>query len=81
MQRKITSIILPKGEKEDYYKNQFVELMRYISDEHKDAIKFEQKKDVMKLQIKNTFELPERLLEFLIDISASIKELFVKVEE
>jgi len=55
MQRKTTSIILPKDEKEDYYKNQFVELMRYISDEHKDAIRFEQKKDVMRLQIKNTF--------------------------
>jgi transcription-repair coupling factor (superfamily II helicase) len=83
MQRKITNIILPKGEKEDYYKNQFVELMRYILDEHKETIKFEQKKDlpagrqgVMRLQIKNTFESPEKLLEFLIDISSSIKELF-----
>ena len=81
MQRKVTTIILPKAEKEDYYKNQFVELMRYILNEHKETIKFDQKKDVMKLQIKNTFESPERLLEFLIDISASIKELFVKVEE
>jgi transcription-repair coupling factor (superfamily II helicase) len=76
MQRKITTIILPKGEKEDYYKNQFVELMRYILDEHKETIEFEQKKDVMRLQIKNTFESPEKLLEFLIDVSSSIKGLF-----
>ena len=36
----------------------------------------EQKKDVMRLQIKNTFESPEKLLEFLIDVSSSIKGLF-----
>jgi transcription-repair coupling factor (superfamily II helicase) len=76
MQRKIVNIILPKGEKEDYYKHQFVELMRYILDEHKETIKFEQKKEVMRLQIKNTFESPEKLLEFLIEISSRIKKLF-----
>jgi transcription-repair coupling factor (superfamily II helicase) len=76
MQRKITNVILPKGEKEDYYKHQFVELMRYILDEHKETIKFEQKKEVMRLQIKNTFESPEQLLEFLIEISSSISKLF-----
>jgi transcription-repair coupling factor (superfamily II helicase) len=81
MQRKITNIILPKGEKEDYYKHQFVELMRYILDEHKETIKFEQKKDVMRLQIENTFESPEKLLEFLIEISSSINELFRNTEE
>jgi transcription-repair coupling factor (superfamily II helicase) len=76
IQRKITTVLLPKGEKEDYYKNQFVELMRYILDEHKETIKFEQKKSVMRLQIMNTFELPEKLLEFLIEISSSINNLF-----
>ena len=81
MQRKIITIILPKGEKEDYYNNQFVELMRYILDEHKETIKFEQKKELMRLQIKNTFESPEKLLGFLIDVSSNIKELFVTVEE
>jgi transcription-repair coupling factor (superfamily II helicase) len=76
IQRKITTVLLPKGEKEDYYKNQFVELMRYILDEHKETIKFEQKKSVMRLQIMNTFESPEKLLEFLIEISSSINNLF-----
>ena len=76
MQRKSTTIILPKGEKEDYYKNQFVELMRYILDEHKETIEFEQKKKIMRLQIKNKFESPEKLLDFLIEISSNIKGLF-----
>ena len=80
MQRKIVSIILPKGEKEDYYKHQFVELMRFILDQHKETIKFEQKKDVMRLQIKNKFDSPEKLLEYLIDISSNINELFSNTE-
>ena len=77
----ITNIILPKGEKEDYYKHQFVELMRYILDGHKETIKFEQKKDIMRLQIKNTFESPEKLLEFLIEISSSISKLFTTPDQ
>ena len=86
MHRNVVTIILPKGEKEDYYKHQFVELMRYIFDEHKETVKFEQKKDlpagrqgVMKLIIKNTFPTPEQLLEFLISFSKNVKDLFQKV--
>ena len=76
MQRKVVTIILPKGEKEDYYKYQFVELMRYILDEHKETIKFDQKKDVMKLVIKNKFKTPEDLLKYLIDFSNEVIKLF-----
>ena len=76
MQRKIVNIILPKGEKEDYYKIKFVELMRYILDQHKDLVKFEQKNDVMRLIIKNNFESAESLLEFLIKFSLNVSELF-----
>ena len=80
MHRNVVTIILPKGEKEDYYKHQFVELMRYILDEHKEAVKFEQKKDVMKLIIKNNFPTPELLLEFLISFSKNVRDLFQKDE-
>ncbi len=76
MQRKAVTIILPKGEKEDYYKYQFVELMRYILYEHKETIKFDQKKEVMKLVIKNKFTNPEELLLFLIKLSQNISALF-----
>ena len=80
MQRNVVTIILPRGEKEDYYNHHFVELMRYILDEHKETVKFEQKKEVMKLIIKNNFTTPEQLLEFLISFSRSVKDLFQKVE-
>jgi transcription-repair coupling factor (superfamily II helicase) len=76
MQRKAVTIILPKGEKEDYYKYQFVELMHYILDEHKETVKFDQKKDVMKLVIKNKFKTPEDLLKYLIDFSNEVIKLF-----
>lgn len=87
MQRNVITIILPKGEKEDYYKHHFVELMRYILDDHKETVKFEQKNDlpagrqgVMKLLIKNNFTTPEQLLEFLISFSKSTKSLFENKE-
>ena len=76
MQRKVVNIILPKGQKEEYYKIKFVELMRFILDEHKDTVKFEQKNDVMRLIIKNNFESAEALLEFLIKFSLNVSELF-----
>jgi len=76
MNKKSVTVLLPKGQKEDYYKYKFVELMRFILDEHKESVKFEQKEDVMKLIIKNIFETPEKLLEFLIDFSKSVRSLF-----
>ncbi len=51
IQRKNIFIILPKGEKEDYYKQKFVHLMQHIMNSHKNSIKFTQQKDVLKLVI------------------------------
>jgi transcription-repair coupling factor (superfamily II helicase) len=75
IQRKNVIIILPKGEKEDYYKYQFVELMRFILQEYKSQIKLEQKKDTMKLLINNKFSSPEDLLNFLIKFSSEVMDL------
>ncbi|MFO7446395.1 MAG: transcription-repair coupling factor [Ignavibacteriaceae bacterium] len=81
IQRKNILIILPKGEKEDYYKVRFVELMRFIMDEYKDRIKFSQQKEVMKLVISNNFESPEKLLEFLIKFTKEVAALNLPEEE
>jgi len=82
IQRKNIFIILPRGEKEDYYKIKFVELMRFILDEYKDKIKFDQKKDVMKLVLVNNFESPEKIMHFLINFSSEVMNLFgVEVKE
>lgn len=76
MKKNVVTILLPKGEKEDYYKFKFVELMRYILEKHKDKVKFEQKGETMKLIIKNNFETPEKLLVFLNSFSREVSVLF-----
>jgi transcription-repair coupling factor (superfamily II helicase) len=76
MNNKIVTVLLPKGQKEDYYKYKFVELMRFILAKHKESVKFEQKNDIMKLVIKNNFASPEKLLEFLVEFSMSVSDLF-----
>ncbi len=76
MGRERIIIILPKGEREDYYKYKFVELMRFILDNYKDTVSFKQDKDIMKLIIKNNYESPEQLLAFLITFCNEVIELF-----
>ena len=76
IQRKNIFIILPRGEKEDYYKVRFVELMRFILDHYKDKIKFNQQKEVMKLVIENRFEKAEDILSYLITFCGRVSKLF-----
>lgn len=78
IQRKNIHIILPRGQKEDYYKVRFVELMRFIMDEsaYKDNIKFNQQKEVMKLVVENRFEKPEDILSYLITFCSRVSKLF-----
>lgn len=78
IQRKNIHIILPRGEKEDYYKIRFVELMRFIMDNtaYKEKIKFSQQKEVMKLVLENKFEKPEDILSFLITFCSRVAKLF-----
>lgn len=80
IQRKNIFLILPKGNREEYYKYKFVELMRFIMDNYKDRIKFSQQKETMKLIIPNNFETPEKILEFLIEFCEEVHELFTPVE-
>ena len=79
IQRKNIFIILPRGEKEDYYKHQFIELMRFIMDNYKDTIRFSQQKEVMKLSIPNKFETPEKTMNFLQGFCEKVAELLTKV--
>ena len=78
IQRKNIHIILPRGQKEDYYKVRFVELMRFIYDEpaYKNKIKFIQQKEVMKLVVENRFEKPEDILSYLITFCGRVSKLF-----
>ena len=76
MQRERTIIILPKGDREEYYKFKFVEMMRFILDKYKKTISFKQDKDIMKLIITNNYESPKVLLTFLIKFCDEVIDLF-----
>ncbi len=58
--------------------------MKFIMEEYKNTVKFEQRratsssgKDIMKLIIPNTFETPEKIMEFLIGFCKRIMNLYV----
>ncbi|MHB9013463.1 MAG: transcription-repair coupling factor [Ignavibacteriaceae bacterium] len=84
IQRKSISLILPESRKEEYYQFKFLQLMKFIMEEYKNTVKFEQRratsssgKDIMKLIISNTFETPEKIMEFLIGFCKRIMNLYV----
>lgn len=76
MQREKILIILPKGDREEYYKFKFVELVRFASENYKKLVTFKQDKDIMKMIITNKHESPETLLAFLIKFCNEVIELF-----
>ncbi|MGE5439173.1 MAG: transcription-repair coupling factor [Bacteroidota bacterium] len=75
IQQKNITLILPKGDNEDYYKYKFTELMRYIMDNYQNEIKFSQQKEVLKLIIPNYFENPEKIFEFLINFCRKVERI------
>jgi transcription-repair coupling factor (superfamily II helicase) len=84
IQRKNISVILPRGDKEDYYKVRFLELMRFILDEYKNEFKFVQQKEQMKLVKENKQVKPEDVLLELIEFSKKVINLFgneIKINE
>jgi transcription-repair coupling factor (superfamily II helicase) len=66
VQKSHISMILPKGDKEEYYKTKFALLMQYIIERYPNDVQFRQTNDTMKLEIKNKFSSPESAMEFLI---------------
>jgi len=68
IQRKKSIIILPKGNREDYYQNKFIPLLNFIYDNYSKSIKFVQQNETLKLEIVNNSDEPEKILEFLIEL-------------
>ncbi len=60
-------IILPKGDREDFYKNKFLLLLDFINKNYSKDIKFIQNKDSLKLEIVNKNNSPEQINLFLIN--------------
>ncbi len=69
------TIVLPRSEKEDFYKNKFVPLLTHINSNYSKDIKFLQVNDTMKLEMANKFNSPESVMNFLIKFSKEILEI------
>jgi transcription-repair coupling factor (superfamily II helicase) len=80
VQKTHISMILPKGEREEYYKNKFALLMQYIIDKYPNDLQFRQTSETMKLEMKNKFTSPESAMEFLIRFCKELIKLFETAE-
>ncbi|MBI3124976.1 MAG: transcription-repair coupling factor [Ignavibacteriales bacterium] len=74
IQKQKIIIILPKGDRENFYKNQFVPLLTHINSKYSKEIKFVQSNETLKLEIGNKFETAEKVLEFLISFVQEITD-------
>lgn len=69
------TIILPKAERETYYKEKFPVLLQHVMQNYSSKIRFEQKKDSMKFVIKNEFRNPESVLTSLVNFCIEINSI------
>jgi transcription-repair coupling factor (superfamily II helicase) len=76
IQKKNIFLILPRGEKEEFYQKKFNRLMEFIMNEHRNKIKFSQQKETLKLVIANTFNSPEEILQYLVRFCKEVADKF-----
>lgn len=78
IQKTHIAMILPKGDKEEYYKTKFALLMQLIIDKYPNDVQFRQTNETMKLEMKNKFLSPESAIEFLIRFCREVTALLNK---
>lgn len=72
VQKEKITIVLPKGDREDFYKNKFALVLDLINNSFGKELKLVQSKDVLKLEMKNRFDTPEKALEYMINFCKRI---------
>lgn len=75
IQKEKMTIILPRGDKEEFYKEKFVLLLDYINKKYSRDVKFIQQNETLKLEIKNRFDEVEKMTGFLINFIKEIREV------
>jgi transcription-repair coupling factor (superfamily II helicase) len=75
------SIILPKGEREEFYTTKFTFLMEYIMNKYARDIRLVQKNEIMKLDMENKFDNPQAMLTFIINLCGEILQNVIKKED
>lgn len=76
---KIT-IILPKAEREEFYKNKFVQLLTYINDKYSKEVKFVQQNSILKLEMMNKYENNQDTMKALIEFCKQITEFINNIK-
>ncbi|KAF0153060.1 MAG: transcription-repair coupling factor [Ignavibacteria bacterium] len=79
IQKQKVIVVLPKGDRENFYQNQFVPLLTFINSKYAKEIKFVQTNETLKLEIQSKPNSPEMVLEFLISFCKEITEVVAKV--
>lgn len=75
IQKEKVTIVLPKGDSEEFYKNKFSALLDFINSNYSNEIKFVQSKEILKLEVKNRFDSPEHIMHFLIKFCVSLNNI------
>ena len=74
------SVILPKSEREEFYRDKFTHLMEYIMKYYAREIRLVQKNEIMKFEMNNKYDNPENMLNFIINFLMEIIENVLKCE-
>lgn len=74
-------IILPKGEREEFYTQDFTKLMQYIMGNYSRDVQFKQGKDTMKLEFRRRFDNPTGIMNYLIKFCEEIISNVLKAKK
>ncbi len=78
--KKKIAIVLPGGEKEDFYQRKFPVLMELVLNEYDKKIRFLQNEKTMKLELDNNFTSIEETLQFLTGFCKKTVERYERIE-
>jgi transcription-repair coupling factor (superfamily II helicase) len=72
------SLILPKGEREEFYTTKFTQLMEYIMNNYGRDIRLVHKNEIMKLDMQNKLDKPEVMLTFITNLCTELINNVIK---
>ena len=75
IQRNRIALILPKGEKESFYKEKFVKLLEYVNVKYSKEVKLVQTNESLKLEMTNKINSPEGILKYLIEFVGELSKI------
>ncbi|MFA7289665.1 MAG: TRCF domain-containing protein, partial [Melioribacteraceae bacterium] len=75
IQRNRIALILPKGEKESFYKEKFIKLLEYVNVKYSKEVKLVQTNESLKLEMTNKINSPEGILKYLIEFVSELSKI------